>query len=152
PVMDAQSAGAILRILNLVALADGHLALDEEELLESLTRQHALQARLISWEDQLESPNSITALVTLIAPDHHRLTLKTAQMVARVARRREDDTYLCAEEEALLQELAQALNLPEADQQQVLQEAEQELQQHPNLWQVLYGCFGARFEWPLLAG
>ena len=150
--MDAQSAGAILRILNLIALADGHLAPDEEVLLDSLAKQHALQARLISWEDKLDDPNSITALAGLISPEEHRLTLKTAQMVASVFRRRGDDSAICAEEQALLQELISALALSEAEQQQALAEAEQDLNKQPTLWQVLYGCFGSRFEWPLLAG
>jgi hypothetical protein len=150
--MDAQSAGAILRILNLVALADGKLTLDEEQLLDSLSQQHALQANLIAWEDKLESPNSIPALVSLIAPEHRQLTFKTAQMVARVARLHSHDSFVCDEEEALLQELSAALCLPEDDQRQAIDDAERELDQQPNLWQVLYGCFGARFDWPLLPG
>jgi len=150
--MDAQSAGAILGILNLVALADGQLSLEEEELLDSLSRQHALQADAITAEDRPKSSGSIQALVPLIAPEHRQLTLKTAQMVARVARLRSQDSYVCNEEEALLQELSAALGLPEADQHRAIAEAEQELEQHPNLWQVLYGCFGASLDWPLLPG
>jgi tellurite resistance protein len=150
--MDAQSAGAILRILNLIALADGQLTLEEEELLDSLSRQHDLQGERIPSEDRLASSGPIPALVPMIAPEHRQLTLKTAQMVARVSRLHSHDAYVSEEEEALLQELSAALALPEADQRRAIAEAEQELEQHPNLWQVLYGCFGASFDWPLLPG
>jgi len=150
--MDAQSAGAILRILNLVAIADGAVDLQEEELLESLAKQHALQSPLLAWEDKLRAPDHIGDLVALISPEHHQLTLKTAQMVAGVSRRSQDDAYIGPDEQAVLQRLIEALPLTEAAQQQALQEAQQELEQHPNLWQVLFGCFGSQFEWPLLPG
>ena len=91
-------------------------------------------------------------LVALINPEYHQLTLKTAQMVAGVSRRTQDDVYVCPDKQAVLQRLITALPLSEAAQQQALQEAQQELEQHPNLWQVLFGCFGSRFEWPLLPG
>ena len=48
--MDLQSAGVILRILNLVALADGGVSLEEENLLDSLSKQYKLQAKIINWE------------------------------------------------------------------------------------------------------
>ena len=150
--MDAQSAGAILRILNLVAIADGAVDLEEEELLESLAKQHALQSPLLAWEDKLRAPDHMGDLVALINPEYHQLTLKTAQMVAGVSRRTQDDAYICPDEQTVLQRLITALPLSEAAQQQALQEAQQELEQHPNLWQVLFGCFGSQFEWPLLPG
>ena len=150
--MDAQSAGAILRILNLIALADGNLSLEEEELLDDLSQQHQLQARLIAWEDQLENPNSIRELANLITPEYRQLTLKTAQMVAGVSRLPADDVYICAEEQQLLDELQQSLSLSEPDARHAIEEAELELQHHPNLWQVLFGCFGSQFDWPLLPG
>ena len=150
--MDSQSAGAILRILNLIAIADGKLDLEEEELLESLAKQHALQSKLITWEEKLAAPDHIGDLVGLINPQYHQLTLKTAHMVAGVSRRLQDDAYVCPDEQALLQDLTHALHLSEVAQQQAQLEAQQEMQQHPNLWQVLFGCFGSQFEWPLLPG
>lgn len=150
--MDSQSAGAILRILNLVAIADGTVDLQEEELLETLIRQHALQSPLIAWEEKLRAPDHVGDLVALIKPEYHQLTLKTAQMVAGVSRRTDDDVYVNPAEQAVLQNLIEALPLSETEQRQALQEAQQELEQHPNLWQVLFGCFGSRFEWPLLPG
>jgi len=81
--MNLQSAGVILRILNLVALADGGVSLEEETLLDSLSKQYKLQAKIINWEAQLSDP-------------------------------------ACIEE-------------------------------HPNLWQVLFSLFGNRFDFPVLS-
>ena len=46
--MDLQSAGVILRILNLIAHADGGVSLEEEGLLDSLSKQYKLQAKNIN--------------------------------------------------------------------------------------------------------
>jgi tellurite resistance protein len=47
--MDIQSSGALLKVLNLVAMADGHISAEEESLLELLTTQYKLQAKIIAW-------------------------------------------------------------------------------------------------------
>jgi tellurite resistance protein len=149
--MDIQSSGALLRILNLVAIADGHLSPEEENLLDSLVRQHKLQAKIISWQDDLDQPASIRALALKIASEHHELAYRTATMVASISRAQGDDDFVCAEEEQLLKDLAATLQLT-AEQIEALQrEAARELNQHPNLWQVLYACFGSQFERPIFA-
>lgn len=146
--MDVRSSGAILKILNLVAMADGNLAPEEENLLDSLADQYKLQAKLISWEDELNDPTDITELAQKISADHHELAMKTAIMVARVARGRGEDTYVTPEEDALLAALAAALALPPETMEQVRQQAAMALEKQPTLWQVLYGCFGSRFHMP----
>ena len=80
--MDLQSAGVILRLLNLVALADGGVSLEEESLLESLSEQYKLQAKFVTWEDQVSDPSSIEELAVLVNPDQRELAMKTALMVA----------------------------------------------------------------------
>lgn len=148
--MDIRSSGALLKILNLVAMADGHLSLEEEHLLDSLAKQHKLQAKIIAWEDELENPNSITCLAQVISSEYHQVAIKTSFMVASIARADQEDDYICQAEEVLLSELVGALSLPPEDVEKAKQDAASELNKQPSLWQVLYACFGSQFERPLL--
>jgi hypothetical protein len=148
--MDTKSSGAILKILNLVATADGCLSPEEEHLLESLAKQHKLQAKMISWEDELEDPRSVTCLAQVIASEFHPIAMKTAFMVASISRGEQEDDYICEAEKELLGELAAALGLAAEDVEQAKQDAGHELSKQPTLWQVLYACFGSQFERPLL--
>ena len=137
----------MLRILNLMALADGDISLEESHLVDSLIEQYKLQARMISWETELAGCSDLQALAALIAPEHRPLAMKTATMVAAVSRARGDETFVSPEENALLEQLAAALELTSDEVQQLRESAETELNDHPNLWQVLYGCFGGQFNW-----
>jgi uncharacterized membrane protein YebE (DUF533 family) len=148
--MDTKSSGAILKVLNLVAMADGHLSPEEEHLLESLVNQHKLQAKMISWEDDLENPHSVTCLAQVIASEYHQVAMKTAFMVASISRGEKEDNYICDAERELLDELASALGLAAEDVEQAEQDAFHDLSKQPTLWQVLYACFGSQFERPLL--
>ena len=148
--MDLQSAGVILRLLNLVALADGGVSLEEERLLQSLSQQYKLQAKFVTWEDQISDPSSIEELALLLQADQRELAMKTAVMVASASRQRSEDAYICAEESAILNRLASALALSPEQRSAIDHQAAQELEKQPNLWQVLYALFGNRFDWPIL--
>lgn len=148
--MDLQSSGALLRLLNLVAMADGTCSPEEEHLLDSLSKQYKLQARMLSWMDDMHDPSDITELAQKIAAEHHRLTIKTATMVANISRRHDDDAFISPEEDQLLRQLSAALSLTPAELSEARQEAEEQLRQQPSLWQILYHCFGSQFERPLL--
>lgn len=148
--MDLQSSGALLRLLNLVAMADGTCSPEEEHLLDSLSKQYKLQARMLSWMDDMHDPSDITELAQKIAAEHHRLTIKTATMVANISRRRDDDAFISPEEDQLLRQLSAALSLTPAELSEARQEAEKQLRKQPSLWQILYHCFGSQFERPLL--
>ena len=143
--MDLQSSGALLRLLNLVAMADGELSAEEENLLASLSKQHKLQAQTLAWLDDLRDPNDIAALAGKIAPEHHPLTIKTAMMVASISRGRSDLSFVNAEEDDLLRKLGAALSITPEGMAKAREEAEEQLCQQPSLWQVLYACFGTQF-------
>jgi hypothetical protein len=148
--MDIRSSGAILKILNIIAMADGYLSPNEELLLQSLEKQYKLQAKLVAWEDELEDRQSIASLAKLIATDYHMLAMRTAVMVASVCRGSDDDESICPAEEQLIDELANALSLHPDDVELARQAAAKELNKQPSLWQVLYDCFGSQFDRPLL--
>ena len=146
--MDLQSAGVILRLLNLVALADGGVSLEEESILKSLSEQYKLQAKFVTWEDQISDPSSIEELAMLVSPDQRALAMKTAVMVASASRQPQDDTYICEEENAILNRLAKSLGLSSEQRSAIETEAAQAFEKQPTLWQVLYSVFGHRFDWP----
>ena len=146
--MDIQTSGALLKILNLVAMADGQISLEEENLLESLVKQHKLQAKIISWQDDLRQPTSINALALKIDNEHRQLAYKTATMVAYISRAENDDKFVSLEENDLLSNLALALELSSEQIEECRHQAAQELNKQPNLWQVLYSCFGSQFQQP----
>jgi uncharacterized membrane protein YebE (DUF533 family) len=143
--MDLQSSGALLMILNLVATADGECSAEEEHLLESLTKQHKLQATMLSWQDGLSDPTDVAELARHIAPEHHFLTIKTATMVASISRSRQDNSFINPEEDQLLTQLGSALSLAPVDIAKARHEAEEQICAQPTLWQVLYACFGTQF-------
>jgi hypothetical protein len=146
--MDLQSSGALLRLLNLVAMADGECSLEEENLLHSLTKQHKLQAQTLAWLDDLEDPSDVAELAGKIAPEYHPLTLKTAMMVASISRGRNDHSFINTEEDDLLRQLEAALSIPPEGVAKAREEAEEQLCQQPSLWQVLFVCFGTQFATP----
>jgi len=146
--VDLQSAGVILRLLNLVALADGGVSLEEESLLESLSEQYKLQAKFVTWEDQVSDPSSIEELAVLVNPDQRELAMKTAVMVASASRQPQDDAFICDEENAILNRLAHGLGLSPEQRSAIEADAAQALEKQPNLWQVLYSVFGHQFNWP----
>lgn len=149
--IDLRSAGIILRLLNLVALADGRLSLAEENLLDSLIQQYKLQAKVLSWEDDLNDPNNPEQLASLIPETLRPLTLRLAVMVAQVCRDTHEDQAICPSERQLLSQLAKALGLDQAQQQQIEHDAGEALNKQASLWQVLYGYFGQRFDFPILS-
>ena len=131
--MDLQSAGVILRILNLVALADGGVSLEEENLLDSLSKQYKLQAKIINWEDQLSDPSCIEELAALINPEQRELAMKTAVMVASASRQQQDDEFICEQEREILSRLATGLELSPDQLQTIENAAAEEIKEHPNL-------------------
>ena len=149
--IDLRSAGVILRLLNRVALADGTLSLAEENLLDSLIQQYKLQAKVVSWEDDLEDPGSIDQLAGLIPESLRPLTLRLAVMVASVCRSNQEDHAICLAERELLGQLAQAMGLDPTQQNEIERDAGEALKKQPSLWQVLYGCFSHRFDFPILS-
>jgi hypothetical protein len=143
--MDLQSSGALLRILNLVALVDGDCSVEEGDLLESLAKQYKLQAAMLSWQDRLSDPNDVAELAGYIAPEHHFLAMKTATMVAGVSRSTQDNSFINPEEDQLLSQLGEALSLTPERIAEARHAAEEQLCERPTLWQILYACFGSQF-------
>lgn len=84
----------------------------------------------------------------LVSPDQRALAMKTAVMLASSSRQPQDDAFICEEENAILNRLANSLGLSSEQRSAIETEAAQALEKQPTLWQVLYSMFGHRFDWP----
>jgi uncharacterized membrane protein YebE (DUF533 family) len=147
--VESKTSGILLRILNLMALADGSVSPEEENLLESLLDRYRLHNKLSAWETDLENSNDIPSLAAAITTNEDRcLAVKLAYMVAAVSRNSEDESVINSDERVVYRQLAECLGLPEATIDVLEQEADAELAKHPSLWQILYGAFGNLNYWP----
>jgi hypothetical protein len=72
-------------------------------------------------------------------------------MVASVCRSNQEDHAICLAERELLGQLAQAMGLDPTQQNEIERDAGEALKKQPSLWQVLYGCFSHRFDFPILS-
>ena len=86
----------------------------------------------------------------MVNSEQRELAMKTAVMVASVSRHQHEDEFICPEESEILARLASGLQISPDQLQTVEIAAAQELEQHPNLWQVLFSLFGNRFDFPVL--
>ena len=86
----------------------------------------------------------------MINPEQRELAMKTAVMVASASRHQQDDEFICEQEREILARLATGLELSPDQLQTIESEAARELEEHPNLWQVLFSLFCNRFDFPVL--
>ncbi|MEB3200698.1 MAG: hypothetical protein VKK62_09260 [Synechococcaceae cyanobacterium] len=151
--MDQRSSSAILGIMQRIAVVDGDLAPEEENLLQSLSDRYSLQPQTSLPADPIPQGSdpaaTIGSLAAMVAPEHRSLLMKAAFMVAGITRGKREDAYICPGEEAALAELSQALELSSEAVTAAREEALEELSHQPSLWQILYGCFGTHSPLPL---
>ena len=147
--VENKNSGILLRILNLMALADGSVSPEEENLLETLLDRYRLHNKLSSWESDLEDSNDIACLAAAISTHEDRcLAVKLAYMVAAVSKNSEDESAINSAERVAYRQLIESLGLPDSTVEVLEKEADTELAKHPNLWQILYGAFGNLNYWP----
>ena len=132
-----------------MALADGSVSPEEENLLEALLDRYKLHNKLSSWESDFENSNDIAALAAAIITNEDRcLAIKLAYMVAAVSKNSEDEASINSAESEVYRQLIENLQIPQATIEIIEQEANIELAKQPNLWQILYGAFGNLNYWP----
>jgi hypothetical protein len=150
PLPDADLA--LLRILCTVAWADGDFAPEERKLLLQLVERYFLPdageasaAELIGTVSaEPGQGGSLEAAVPLLTMEEHReLALKLAFMVIRVGRRPGDEASINLQEKQAYRRLVELLSLPEDQVREIEWAAEEELNRHRSLWDVLR----SRFPW-----
>lgn len=141
-IMDFHTAGAVIQILKLMALSDGHVASEEEKLLESLSKRYLKAASITSWTAAFDHPNDLDALAREIPEAHKATTAKLAYMVIAGSR----DAYQFAvnsDERKAFDQLCDRLGLDQNMRDELANEAKNELAQSPGLWQIFSSNFSS---------
>ena len=142
--MDLHSSGAILRILALMAMADGVLTTEEESMLDRLGRDYLRQSELKSWEQAFGNPMDLTQVARGVAIADRPLAAKLAYMVISASREDFGFPVNTAERQAFDQ-LTQALDLTQHQKDQAIQDATRDLARRSGFWDVLINTFSNQF-------
>ena len=133
-----------MRILALMAMADGVLAPEEESMLDRLGKAYLQQSELESWDRAFENPMDLEQVARNVAIADRPLAAKLAYMV--VSASREDFGFpVNAAERQAFDLLAQSLELSELQTDQAVQDATRELASRPGFWDVLVNTFSNQF-------
>lgn len=150
PLPDADLA--LLRILCTVAWADGDFAPEERQLLQQLVERYFLPGADVSVAGEVigtvaaqpvESGALEVVVPRLTMEEDRELALKLAYMVIRVGRRPGDAASINLPEKQAYRRLVELLKLPEDQVREIEWAAEQELDRHRSLWDLLR----SRFPW-----
>ncbi len=121
----------LLEIAHVMALSDGNISKEEEQLIRDLPDQIACEAGENDHIQRLESSTqSLKELVALLTSHQDRcLAARVACLVAAVSRQPRDRQKINADERRVYQELIQELNLSKEDLDRIEASAMQELNQ-----------------------
>jgi uncharacterized membrane protein YebE (DUF533 family) len=142
--MDLRTAGVMIQILKLMALSDGNVAPEEEELLESLGKRYLKEASIPSWTAAFNHPNDLEILAQEIPEMHRALTAKLAYMVIAASR----DAYqftVNSDEQKAFDRLCDQLALDQNTRDELAAQAKNDLSERPGLWEILYSNFSSQF-------
>ena len=133
-----------MRILALMAMADGVLATEESSMLDRMGSAYLRQSQLESWDQAFENPMDLEQVARDIAIADRPLTAKLAYMV--ISASREDFGFpVNAAERRAFDQLTQALELTSLQKDQAIQDATRELAHQPGFWDVLMNTFSNQF-------
>ena len=142
--LDLRSSGAILRLLVLMAMADGVLATEETSMLDRLGSAYLRQSELKSWDRAFEDPMDLEQVARDVAIADRPLAAKLAYMV--ISATREDFGFAVnAAERQAFDHLAEVLELTDIQKDQAIQDATRELARQPGFWDVLSNTFSNQF-------
>ena len=142
--MDLRTAGVVIQILKLMAASDGSIAAEEEELLESLSKQYLKEASKLSLADAFSNPDNIADLAKEIPENYKLLTAKLAYMI--IASSREAYHFsVNSDEQKAFDLLCNTLMIDQEMRSEVASAAKNELSQRPGLWEILYSSFSSQF-------
>ena len=142
--MDLRTAGVVIQILKLMAVSDGNIAPEEQELLESLSNRYLKEADIPSWAAAFSHPNDLELLAEEIPDEYRALTGKLAYMVIASSRDAYQFTVNSDEQQAFAR-LCDTLGLDQDTQNELIVLAKDELAKRPGLWNVLYSSFSSSF-------
>ena len=142
--MDLRSSGAILRILVLMAMADGVLAPEEKSMLDRLGSAYLKQSELESWDQAFQNPMDLEHVAREISIADRPVTAKLAYMVISASQEDYGFPVNSAERQAF-EQLIRTLELTDPQKDQAIQEATRELARQPGFWDILINTFSNQF-------
>ena len=130
--MTNKTMNTLLEITRIMALSDGSISKEEEQLIRDLPDQIACEAGENDHVQRLEgSARSLKELVALLTSNQDRcLAARVAYLVAAVSRQPRDRQKINVDERRVYQELIQELNLSKEDLDRIEASAMQELNQN----------------------
>ena len=130
--MTNKTMNTLLEITRVMALSDGSISKEEEQLIRDLPDQIACEAGENDHIQRLESSTqSLKELVALLKSNQDRcLAARVAYLVAAVSRQPRDRQKINVDERRVYQELIQELNLSKEDLDRIEASAMQELNQN----------------------
>jgi hypothetical protein len=130
--MTNKTMNTLLEITRIMALSDGSISKEEEQLIRDLPDQIACEAGENDHIQRLESSTqSLKELVALLKSNQDRcLAARVAYLVAAVSRQPRDRQKINVDERRVYQELIQELNLSKEDLDRIEASAMQELNQN----------------------
>ena len=144
PTLDLRSSGAILRILVLMAMADGVLAPEEKSMLDRLGSAYLKQSELERWDQAFENPMDLKHVAGEISIADRPLAARLAYMVISASREDYGFPVNSAERQAF-ERLIRTPELTDLQKDQAIQEATRELAHQPGFWDILMNTFSNQF-------
>ena len=130
--MTKKTMSTLLKIAKLIALSDGNISKEEEQLIRDLPDQISFNTVDDDLIHQVEGPTlSLKELVEALTSHEDRcLAARVAYLVAAVSRQPRDRHKINSDERRVYKELVQELNLSQDDIEGIEVSATQELNQN----------------------
>lgn len=142
--MDLRTAGVVIQVLKLMAVSDGNIAPEEQDLLDSLSKRYLKEAAIPSWTAAFSHPNDLEVLAEEIPEECTALTAKLSYMVIASSR----DAYqftINSDEQKAFDRLCDTLGLDQDTRSELIVHAKNELSKRLGLWEILYSSFSSQF-------
>ena len=138
--LDIPLSGAVLRILQLMALADGIVAPEEEVMLEKICNQYFNKMDVSSWDQVFEDPSDLKQLAAEVAISDRPLTAQLAYMVLSACREAYSFPVNTAERR-IFDQLTECLELSDHQKNEAILAATREITRAPGFWEILCANF-----------
>ena len=141
--MDLRTAGVVIQVLKLMAVSDGNIAPEEQDLLDSLSKRYLKEAAIPSWTAAFSHPNDLEVLAEEIPEECTALTAKLSYMVIASSR----DAYqftINSDEQKAFDRLCDTLGLDQDTRSELIVQTKNELSKRLGLWDILYSSFSSQ--------
>ena len=142
--MDLPTAGVVIQALKLMAISDGNIASEEQDLLDSLSKRYLKEAAIPFWTAVFSHPNDLKVLAEDIPEECVAFTAKLSYMVISSSREAYQFT-INSDEQKAFDRLCDTLGLDQDTRSELIVQAKNELAKQPGLWDILYASFSSQF-------